>query len=247
MVRLSITILMLLLLINLLSSCISPKEMKTNNTMTVMGTIDGLRKGTLFLQKVENSEIISVDSLVISGSPDFEFIHQIEQPEIFYLYLQKKDGDTLNDVITFFAEPGIIDIQTQLSTFESSAIIIGSENQNLLQDFFSYQRKFQNQNLDLLEDYFNAQKSNNLVLADSLQQAIDKLLTRRYLFSINFAIQHADKYIAPYIVLTHALEAQTHWLDSIATALSDEVRESIYGRELMTYIESRKSDDYSIE
>ncbi len=211
--------------------------------MTIVGSVDRLRKGTLFLQKVEDSEIVSIDSLIVSGNPNFEFIYELEQPEIFYLYLQKKDGDTLNDIITFFGEPGMIDIQTQLNTFESSAIITGSENQNLLQDFFSYQRRFQHQNLDLLEDYFNAQKSKNLMLADSLQQAIDNLLTRRYLFSINYAIQNADKFMAPYIVLTHALEVQTHWLDSISNALSDEVRQSIYGRELMTFIENRKSKE----
>lgn len=226
-----------------LNSCVSRQEPLTENTMTVRGTVEGLRVGTLFLQKVEDSEIVSIDSLMISGNPDFEFIHQIEQPEIFYLYLQKKDGDTLNDVITFFGEPGMIDIQTQLSTFESSAIITGSENQNLLQDFFSYQRRFQNQNLDLLEDYLNAQKSKNLILADSLQQAIDQLLTRRYLFSINYAIQNADKFMAPYIILTHASEVQTHWLDSISNALSNEVRESIYGCELMKFIENRKSKE----
>lgn len=247
MIRLSTPIFVLLALSIPMSSCAPQKETSTENTMTVTGVVDGLRKGTLFLQKVEDSEIVNIDSLVVSGDPYFEFIHQIEHPEIFYLYLQKKDGDTLNDVITFFGEPGIIDIQTQLSTFESSAIITGSENQNLLQDFVSYQRKFQDQNLDLLEDYFNAQKNKNLVLADSLQQAIDKLLTRRYLFSINFAIQNADKYVAPYIVLTHALEAQTRWLDSISIALSDEVRESIYGHQLMAYIESRKSDKNSIK
>ena len=101
--------------------------------MHVSGKVDGLRKGTLFLQKILDSTLVNVDSLVINGEPEFEFRTEIESPEIYYLYLTKDDGDTLNDRIMFFAEKGKITINTLLKTFESSAKVKGSENQELLQ------------------------------------------------------------------------------------------------------------------
>ena len=76
------------------------------NTMLVNGTVEGLRKGTLYLQKIKDSLIINVDSIVVNGSPDFKFKTEIESPEVYYLYLKKEDGDSLNDRILFFAEKG---------------------------------------------------------------------------------------------------------------------------------------------
>ena len=39
---------------------------------------------------------------------------KIDNPEIFYLYLKKEDGDSLNDRILFFGEKGDIKINTIL-------------------------------------------------------------------------------------------------------------------------------------
>lgn len=232
-------ILFLLCLFMVMISCKS-KLKEDPNLMQVNGKIDGLRKGTLYLQKVQDSMLISVDSIIVDGDSNFTLSDIVGHPEIYYLYLNKKDGDTLNDVITFFGEPGTIGIQTQLNTFESSAKVVGSENHDVLEEYQSNNRKFRDQNLDLLQDYFNANKNLNVELADSLRQLIDDLTVRRYLYAINFAVQHRDKYIAPYIALTQASEAQTKWLDTIAKQLTLEVRDSKYGKELISYITKRK-------
>ena len=48
--------------------------------------------------------MVNVDSVEVNGNPDFKFKTEIESPEIYYLYLIKEDGDSLNDRILFFAE-----------------------------------------------------------------------------------------------------------------------------------------------
>jgi hypothetical protein len=113
--------------------------------MIVKGKIEGLRKGTLYLQKIEDTLLVNVDSTLIKGTPEFEFKTPLETAEIFYLYLNKEDGDSLNDRILFFGEEGIIEINTLLKTFESSAQITGSKNQELLQEYTSFNRKFNEQ------------------------------------------------------------------------------------------------------
>ena len=47
------------------------KSKSDMNTIEVKGSIEGLRKGTLYLQKIQDSVLIDLDSLVLKGSSDF--------------------------------------------------------------------------------------------------------------------------------------------------------------------------------
>ena len=209
--------------------------------MHVSGRVDGLRKGTLFLQKVLDSTLIDIDSIVINGNPEFNFKTKIESPEIYYLYLNKDDGDTLNDRVMFFAEKGEIIINTLLKTFESSAKVSGSENQELLQEYRKIARQFNAKNLDYIKAYINNAKSaNDSRSSDSIQKEMDNLLKRRYLYALNFAITHGDNVIAPYIALTEVSDANIKYLDTVASKLTEEVKSSKYGKLLIDLIANRK-------
>ena len=209
--------------------------------MHVSGRVDGLRKGTLFLQKVLDSTLINIDSIVINGNPEFNFKTKIESPEIYYLYLNKDDGDTLNDRVMFFAEKGEITINTLLKTFESSAKVSGSENQELLQEYRKIARQFNAKNLDYIKAYINNAKSaNDSRSSDSIQKEMDNLLKRRYLYALNFAITHGDNVIAPYIALTEVSDANIKYLDTVASKLTEEVKSSKYGKLLIDLIANRK-------
>ena len=199
--------------------------------MHVSGKVDGLRKGTLFLQKILDSTLVNVDSIVINGEPEFEFRTEIESPEIYYLYLTKDDGDTLNDRIMFFAEKGKITINTLLKTFESSAKVSGSKNQELLQEYRKIARQFNAKNLEYIKAYISAAKSSNDSNSlDSIQKAMDNLLKRRYLYALNFASSNGDNVIAPYIALTEVSDANIKFLDTVASKLTEEVKLSKYGK-----------------
>ena len=209
--------------------------------MYVSGRVDGLRKGTLFLQKVLDSTLIDIDSIVINGNPEFNFKTKIESPEIYYLYLNKDDGDTLNDRVMFFAEKGEITINTLLKTFESSAKVRGSENQELLQEYRKIARQFNAKNLDYIKAYINNAKSaNDSRSSDSIQKEMDNLLKRRYLYALNFAVTHGDNVIAPYIALTEVSDANIKYLDTVASKLTEEVKSSKYGKLLIDLIANRK-------
>ena len=216
----------------------------TENTMLVNGTVEGLRKGTLYLQKIKDSLIINVDSIMVNGNPEFKFKTEIESPEVYYLYLKKEDGDSLNDRILFFAEKGEISINTLLNTFESSAKVTGSENQELLQEYRNLARQFNQKNLEYIEAYFtNAKQDNNNKVLDSIRGAMDNLIKRRYLYALNFASTHGDKVIAPFIALTEVSDANIMFLDTVASRLTDKVKASKYGKEFIEFISSRKADE----
>ncbi len=215
----------------------------TNYNMTINGTIKGLRKGTLYLQKIEDSTLVVLDSLVIEGSPDFSLGTNIESPEIFYLYLKKQDGDTLNDRIRFFGEKGTITINTTLRTFESSAKIYGSENHELLEEYESMIRKFEKSNLDLLKKYYSAEKQQSEAAMETLDVQFASLQKRKYLFAINYALTKSDKTIAPFIALSEVFDANPYYLDTIYKKLTPTIRDEKYGRLLKNYIQEVGEDN----
>jgi hypothetical protein len=146
-------------------------------------------------------------------------------------------------VYYFFGEKGAIQIKTLLNTFESSAKIIGSKNQELLQEFNSFNRKFNDQNLDLMKKFYQSKINGNSKLTDSLQQKMDNLLKRRYLYTINFSAQNTNENIAPYLALTQVYNANISLLDSIAVKMTKEVSNSKYGKEFLTFLERRREQE----
>ena len=226
----------------LITGC-EPKPKSNIDNMIVKGKIEGLRKGKLYIQKIEDTLLVNIDSTLIKGTPNFSFEIPIDTAEIFYLYLEKEDGDSLNDRILFFGEKGTIEINTLLKTFDSSAEIKGSKNQELLQEYLSFNKKFNEQNLELIEGFYKAQLNKNSKKSDSLQQKIDNLLRRRYLYTINFAAQNTDQNIAPYLALTEVYDANLSLLDSIAVKMTPKVRNSKYGIEFVNYLKERRSTE----
>ena len=242
MMRIRIRFLILLSALILITGC-EPKPKNNIDKMIVKGRIEGLRKGKLYLQKIEDTLLVNIDSTLVKGMPNFSFEIPIETAEIFYLYLEKEDGDSLNDRILFFGEKGTIEINTLLKTFDSSAEIKGSKNQELLQEYLSFNKKFNEQNLELIEGFYKAQLKKNSKQSDSLQQKIDDLLRRRYLYTINFAAQNTDQNIAPYLALTEVYDANLSLLDTIAIKMTPKVRNSKYGIKFVNYLEERRNTE----
>jgi len=197
------------------------------NTMYVKGTIDGLKKGTLFLQKEIDSLLVTVDSIQLNGTSDFLLTAKIESPEIYYLNLGKSDK-----TITFFGEKDTINIHTKLDQFDFKAKISGSENQDLLDGYTEMIRKFNNKNLDFIKEDLEAQISgsqDSIILIGNKQK---RLLRTKYLYTVNFAINNASYEVAPYIALTEINVANIQFLDTINKSLTPEIKASKYGKQL---------------
>ncbi len=201
-----------------------------NNKMIVSGEIEGLKKGTLYLQEIQDSIIVSIDSMIIDGKSDFFLEARIDEPDIYYLYLDKNDGESLNDIITFFGNIGEININTRLQTFDSGYEISGSKNSKLLGEYLSVKRKFNFQNLDLLEIFYKAQAENSQKTIDSVNSQIENLIKRKYLYSLNFAINNSEYEISPYIAVSEIADANTDLLNKLYDTLPKKIKNSKYGK-----------------
>ena len=202
--------------------------------MIVSGNIDGLKKGTIYLQKQQDSIIVSIDSILLEGNSNFKLETEINEPDIYYLYLDKNDGDSLNDIITFFGNNGEINIKTSLKNFDSSYEISGSKNTELLQEYFSIIRKFNLQNLDLLEIFYKAQIENNQAKIDSVNTQIENLIKRKYLYTLNFATNNSEFEISPYLAVSQIADANQEFLIKLYDTLPEKIKNSKYGKILQT-------------
>ena len=200
------------------------------DNMSVSGNVDGLMKGTLFLQAQKDSVVVNLDSMYLKGDGNFKLSTYINEPDIFYLYLDKQDGDSLNDIITFFGNKGDIQINTRLSTFDSSFEISGSENSDLLNEYNSIIRKYNMQNLDLLEIFYNAQIENNQTRIDSVNLELENLIRKKYLYTLNFSITNSENEISPYIAVSQIPDANIDLLRKVYDTLPERIKDSKYGK-----------------
>ena len=152
------------------------------------------------------------------------------------MYYLTFDGNTTNKYITFFADKGIINITDDVAKFGLNPTITGSKNQDILNNYTKISRRFNDQNLDLIQRKFYAQKSNNKDSVDIITKEYESLLRRRYMVTVNFALNNKDNHVAPYLALTELVNANVKWLDTINKSLSQEVKKSLYGKKLEKFI-----------
>jgi succinate dehydrogenase flavin-adding protein (antitoxin of CptAB toxin-antitoxin module) len=227
---------LLLFFVFILISC-GEKE----HDLTVKGHIEGLKKGTIYLKKVNDSTLVNVDSLIINGSSDFELHSDLESPEIFYLYLDKNSSE--KERITFFADKGITEINTSLKNFVFDAEINGSEQQKTLEEYQSIISRLNNSNLEIIKEDFEAQREGDSAKLDTIQKQYDNFLKRRYLYTVNFALNNKDSEVAPYVTLTEIYNANINLLDTINNSLTPKVKDSKYGKELQRFINDIKANE----
>ena len=226
------------LTILLLTSC-NKNESKTNFHIT--GNIKGLKKGTLYIQRIVDTTLVAIDTIKIDGNSKFESNLELKSPEMLYLFLDRGVSNSLDNNILFFAEPGNINIETTLDAYLSGAKITGSKNHDLYEEYKKINSRYINQNLTLIEQKFNALKSNNTKAIDSLNAKSDSNIKQKYLFATNFAINNKNYEIAPYIALSEIYDINIKYLDTIQKSMSPKVAQSLYGKKLTQYVAKIKS------
>ena len=94
---------------------------KSENTMIVQGKIKDMKKGTLYLQKQNDSIFVVVDSIALDGTDTFTLSCDVESPQMYFLSLDKSPSKE----IAFFGEKGTITINTRLDKFNFAAEVNG--------------------------------------------------------------------------------------------------------------------------
>ncbi|MFK5889802.1 MAG: DUF4369 domain-containing protein [Flavobacteriaceae bacterium] len=227
-------ILLVALVLLTVFSCSSKKE----GSMKVNVQVKGLKKGTVYLQKVADTLIVTADSVNVNGTDTFILTDDVESPEMYYITM----ANTAKKIL-FFGEKGTINITTDLDKFDIAVKIKGSKTQKLLDKYKKMIGKFNDKQLDLIQLNFKAQKAQNRKQLDSIDKVSKSLIKRRYLYATNFAVSHGKSVVAPYIALSDLYNANITLLDTINNSLSKKVKASKYGKQLAKFIVEIKKEE----
>lgn len=229
-----------LLLVLLVLGC---EKKDDGKNLHITGNVKGLMKGTLYIQKIVDTNLVAVDTIKIDGNSEFSSDLNIDSPEMYYLFLDRGVTNSLDNNLPFFVEPGNIRIETQLDRFLSKAKITGSRNNDKYEEFKKVKSRFTDENLMLMEQKFNAFKNSDTKVIDSIERLQDANLKRLYLYTTNFALINKDLELAPYLALAEIPDINLKYLDTIQKSLTPEVSKSFYGKKLAEYYKSRKSQE----
>ena len=218
-------IIQLVLFSILLSSCTQDSK-----SMLVDVKINDFQKGTVYLERIKDTLLIKVDSITLDGTNKFQLSDNIESPQIYFLSIAGTDK-----ILNFFGEKGTISVLSDLEKFNYNAKITGSKNQEFLNVYKETNAKFNNLRLDLIKEKFDVLKEGNQSEAIEIEKKIKNIQRRKYLYTVNFAVNHADFEVAPYLALSEIHDINPKLLDTIISSLTPSVKESVYGKKLIEY------------
>ncbi|MGB3606352.1 MAG: DUF4369 domain-containing protein [Psychroserpens sp.] len=216
-------------------SCGNDKQ----HDFTLKGQVKGLKKGKVYLQRQQDSVMVTIDSMDVNGSSSFELHSQLAEPEILFLKLDKNDND--EGTVVFFADKGTTEISSTLKNFNFDAKIKGSKQQETLEEYLVIMSRFNDEHLNLIKNRIEGQMAKDSI-GTSFETEYNKLLKRKYLYTINFAVNHADSQVAPYLAISEVSNTSINFLKKIYDALQDDIKTSKYGVELKALIDERQAE-----
>ncbi len=213
----------------------SCSKIDDENQFSLSLEIEDLKKGVIYLEKISDSSVVVIDSVLFNGNNSIEFQGKIDEPEIMIIsltYENKPDPKSF----TFFVEKSKISLKTRLKDFGFKVYSKGSKNDSIYRQYLEINKKFNDEKLDLISNSLVFQKTNN---KDSISFYDSKLVNvnkRQFLHNANFAMRHSNYAIAPYIAITDLRKSITI-LDTIYNSLDDGIKNSKYALELKTLID----------
>ena len=202
--------------------------------MSLNVVIDGFKKGNIYLQKIQDSTLINIDSIFIENNKLIVLKHEINSPEIFFINL---DIAKKHNRIEFFGEEGDINIKTTLKNFSSEFEVSGSYNDSIYRKYLNIIKQFNYKRLDLIKKSFEMSQNKKLDSIKLIEIEIKNLNKRQYLYSLNYAVTNGNSHVAPFIALNEFSNGSKVLLDTIKNSLSKDVLSSKYGEMLKSTLE----------
>lgn len=223
-----------------ITSC-SDKKSDTNTHIT--GNIKGFTNGMVYLQKMNDTVLVVLDSVKMKSDSKFQFDFNLDSPELMYIVVDRGITSSIDNSLPIFAEPGTINVDTELKYFFANAKVTGSKNQELFEQFQKTNTKYNSELLEISKEKYDAMRFKRTQDLDSIAAKYDKKLTRKYLYAINFALTNKEYEVAPFVALSELTNANIKYLDTINKSMTPKVAESKYGKLLTKYVNERQKEN----
>ena len=196
--------------------------------------IEGFKKGKVSLQKVNDSTLITVDSVFVNTESPLNLSYDLKSPELFYITIDVSKNDK---TLEFFGEKGEIIINSKLKNFSSEFKVHNSFNDSIYRNYLEIIRRFNFEELDLIKSSIEMTKLKQNDSLIKIQEKIQALNKRKALYNLNFAVNNGNSSVAPLIAINNFSESKV-LLDTIIKSMDKEIINSKYGKELKIIYDS---------
>lgn len=219
------------------------KTIEKEGNLHLTGTVEGLKKGNIYVQQLKDTNLVIIDTIKFEGKSSFDTKFSIDEPQMLYLYLDRGQTNSIDNNLSFFAEPGEMTFKTTLKEFYANAKFTGSKNQEVYEKYLSIKTNLGNENAELLAKELKNLKKKDPNSTVKIESEKEKLIIRKYLYTANFAVVNGKSEVAPYIALTEIPDANLKLMDTIQKSMSPKVAKSKYGKRLTEWIKERKQTE----
>ncbi|MDF1547987.1 MAG: TlpA disulfide reductase family protein [Bacteroidales bacterium] len=205
------------------------------SSFTIEGTIAAYDTGYVYLQKVVDGELTTVDSMICSQGK-FSFKGTTDFAELYYLSF----GDRQH-MASIFMENSDIVVKGNLDSLDNISIT-GSKAQDEYKLYKDEMLPFDNKMNDLYKQYTDAEKEGNKALMDQIDSSYETLYEDKLAFIKNYIGTHNASVIIPYVLnreLAYSLEVNE--LDSMVNLLDSSLNPSIYVNTLKEKVATLKN------
>jgi len=201
---------------------------------SIKGSIAGVDKGKVYLQKIENGQPKNVDSVDIANGK-FSFKGKMAMPDIRLLRLNEKEY-----FAQFFLDNASITIKANKDSIRNTKVT-GSPTQDIFQIYINEMEKLNKEVMALQGKYQNAMSTGNTNDAEKTKIDYQAMIDNNKIFTKNFVKEHANSVVSPYITLLQlASQLDGAELESIVSKFAPEISTSEYVVKLKEIIESQK-------
>jgi len=229
----------LIALLVLFAACSQKNKKEGTDKFDIQGTVAGKAEGDVSLGKFVDREFQAhyTDQITNEG---FRFEDSLDYPELFYLKLNDAEGYQ-----PLFVEPGEIIIELILdSTGLADLKVEGSTSNKIYNEYVAVMDSFNQQSRYIYDEFYQPAKEEDdeikMAKADSMFDELDKAQRS---FLIEFAIEHNESVVSPYVIYRRAYFFDLPELDSVTSGFSEKISQTEYVQKLKERIATLKRVD----
>lgn len=207
----------------IICSCLSDKD-----EINISGEIKGLNNSFIYLIQPDSNTLLDSSKVV---NEKFDLTAYINEPLELVLKIQSKDSE---NIFRFISEPSAkIIFTSSKEKFEFNGKIENSDLNYEFEKLNGHINRYNDIDLQMLEQQIQASIENNNKKYDSLNEERLKVDQKKILFIVNYCLNNNTNILSPYLAYKYKNNINLGFLENIYQNLSEEMRETYYGRKLI--------------
>ena len=213
----------IIIIFAIICSCLSYKD-----EINISGEIKGLNNSFIYLIQPDSNTLLDSSKVV---NEKFDLTAYINEPLELVLKIQSKDSE---NIFSFISEPSAkIIFTSSKEKFEFNGKIENSDLNYEFEKLNGHINRYNDIDLQMLEQQIQASIENNKKKYDSLNEERLKVDQKKILFIVNYCLNNNTNILSPYLAYKYKNNINLGFLENIYQNLSEEMRETYYGRKLI--------------